>query len=131
MKSALFELIFKPVMVPMLGKRKRRERVSSPSDVTESPEDGDSPDLHSLFRQHFEANFKPLEDLRLPQAPQGNPMATPDPSEPNSDWEGLSDTDNDLVEVVEHAIPRSSTPELTKKDVKNFMVKASLSPLLC
>ena len=110
-------------MAPIIGKRKRRERVPSPSDVSASPKDDkDSPEVQSLFRQHFEANFEPLEEPHLPHPSRRDNVPDVDLHEQTSDWEGLSDSENDHVEVVDHAMPKPSMVELVKEDFKSFMV---------
>src|SRR6266480_4729196 len=86
----------------MLGKRKRDTIVIPRKSAEESqnkivPGNGDSQDL---FRQHFEARFKPLEEA-LTRVEK--PLLTCLDEDSGSEWDGIFDRDTrQTAEVIEH-----------------------------
>ena len=105
----------------MLGKRKRqsvdmsRRTREGDSDASDSPE----LDAQEIFRRHFEAQFKPLPEVKKPikyveELPE-------DESEEESEWGGITD-EEDGVQVVEHTDAQARTAAMSKEELKKFMV---------
>lgn len=115
------------VMAAILGKRKRRLHIDGP--VPLQPDDTVSAEqLQTLFRQHFEAKYKPLEPA--PYVKHANPVATATQTPSESDdpaWEGLDDDKaTRYVQVIEHTThPSSKNADVTKQELKAFMVRPS------
>lgn len=69
----------------MLGKRKRRGQVVAIESDERLKLDGkESSNLQTLFRQHFEASFEPLDELCLAPSKQEASEAQSDVTE--SEW---------------------------------------------
>ena len=110
----------------ILGKRKCRDLIAKP-DSTNAADHSTSTDadLQALFRQHFEAKFKPLPQAfqKASQQPQTTLIDSEEPSN-ESDWSGLSDGGNDnSVEVIEHTNSTGAKRiEVPRNEIKTFMV---------
>ncbi|KAL6713111.1 pre-rRNA processing and 40S ribosomal subunit assembly [Lecanora helva] len=112
-------------MTPILGRRRRRADLAG-DDIDSAGQDDDQERLHTLLQQHFEYTFEPLERVI-----DGNEiiekLETPDAaaqSESDSDWDGCSEDDERAVKVVHHSADLSSKSEVSRRDLKNFMVWA-------
>ncbi len=137
----------------MLGKRKREVAVAtrrSRNAEDEQPDPIASGSAHDIFRRYFEGAFEPL-----PESVTGTPSLQEDQEDDEdeeeeleddegdapearredtqeSDWEGLSDTEQrvPVVEVVEHRSvldEREEAAELQRLHYKAFMV-SDLNP---
>jgi hypothetical protein len=108
-------------MASMLGKRKRRTIEISKGDRDESGEsDASGLDVQEIFRRHFEAQFKPLPAAQKSLKPVAEESA--DESEEDSDWEGISDDEENAVQVVEHTEAQARAAAMSKEELKSFMV---------
>ena len=110
----------------VLGKRKRRDQITE-SDGTNATDHSPSTDanLQALFRQHFEAKFKPLPQVFQNALQQPQPYLIDSEELSNeSDWSGLSDGEDDNgVEVIEHTNSTGARRiEVPRDEVKTFMV---------
>jgi len=94
-------------------------------------------DAQEIFRRHFEAQFKPLPEMRL----KNQKVVVPEAEDDGEDWDGLSgDEDGDgedesgsddgededtvpTVDVVEHTAT-ITRPKMSKAELKAFMVPA-------
>lgn len=117
-------------MVPTLGKRKRRDQLADTNDNGDISTGGVTHDSSSLFRQYFEANFEPLEELKSSSA--RIEVAEPDDMDTahSSEWDGLSEGDNQRLEIVYHSRHSPAKTEVPKEELKTFMVGAAYSELL-
>jgi len=111
----------------MLGKRKRDTIVipresANESEVTIAPSDIETRDL---FRQYFEARFKPLEEALNSKSPAENPLLACLDEDSGSEWDGISDPDTlQVAEVIQHGASSSQTPVVSHKQArKEFMVR--------
>ena len=109
-------------MASMLGKRKRRAPEASKIELREESEESDASELDAqeIFRRHFEAQFKPL-----PAAQEPSKAAAEEPAEDSeeaSDWDGISDDEENGVQVVEHTEAHARTAAMSKEELKSFMV---------
>lgn len=87
-------------------------------------EDMEISELHKIFRKHFEAEFEPL--------PEARPVAITltEEEEPEDDdgdasaavWEGLSDEDKPVAELVQYNTSQTTMPEMTSEEYRTFMV---------
>ena len=113
-------------MASTLGKRKRRDELPDlDSNPGQSVHEDASSELQNLFRQHFEAAFEPLEDLKPLRAnPEKNLTASPD-SDLESDWEGFSEEEPERVEIVHHSNSHTSKADVSKEEFKTFMVRST------
>ena len=105
------------------GKKKRRSQLDDEAaEGGQLSDDIKDADLQALFRKHFETHFKPLPDthraLVLPvgDTEEGNE------GESMSDWEGLSDENEPVTELIQYTAPWTAKPELTREESKIFMV---------
>lgn len=114
----------------MVGKRKRETAVVSRSIKTKEASPPPANDAQDIFRKYFEAQFEPIEadvpsKRDAEQAESGDEHIDDDDdeiSEPDSDWDGVSESDEDnVVEVVEHK-DASFDDLMDKKARKAFMV---------
>lgn len=108
-------------MTTNLGKRKRHA-VEPEQDRRQSSEESDSiqEDAQAIFRRHFEAQFKPLPELkRVAKIVEEEPE---DDSEEDSEWDGISDEDGGSVQVVEHSDAQTRMAAMSKEQLKAFMV---------
>ena len=98
-------------------------------DRSRSPSPG-AIDAQELLRKHFEARFEPLEQIaptRHDEPDTSSGPVTEEEEEENSDWDGISNSDDDAVpEVVEHtdSYRRSRGDGMDKLARKEFMVRS-------
>ena len=103
-----------------LGKRKRRDQIGLSNSSADTSTDENAADLHACFRHHFEAKFKPLEDISLPI--KDVEAESPESTDLESDWEGLSDTeDNGGPQIVHHQIPQAVETGVPNNELRAFM----------
>ena len=108
-------------MATMLGKRKRQTGDITKREKEEHEEsDISGLDAQEIFRRHFEAQFKPLPVARKPSKLVAEELG--DESEEGSDWGGLSDDEENEVQVVEHTEAQARTAGMSKEELKSFMV---------
>ncbi|KAF3059442.1 hypothetical protein GL218_04463 [Daldinia childiae] len=122
-------------MAAVLGKRKSRAQKTEPSLSQE--------EAQAIFRQHFEAQFAPLDPSLTPSKPTH--IDEPEDLRSDSDdasedsWDGVSDSESELeldsdstphssstvevVEVVTHTskLPALSTDPLSKRESKAYL----------
>ena len=105
-----------------LGKRKRRDQIGlDNSSADTSTDENAAADLHARLRHHFEARFKPLEGISL--SINNVEAEVPEPTDLESDWEGLSDTeDNGGPQIIHHQISQAAEAELPNSELRAFMV---------
>lgn len=121
----------------MTVKRKSDISVVSRSKKTDDTSPSPPPpadNAQDIFRKYFEAQFAPL-DLPNPRA-TGNSNSEEyeeeygdsEGSEMDEQWDGVSEdeSDEDVVEVVEHTDTRAADDRMDKKAFKAFMV--SITP---
>ncbi|KAF2200844.1 hypothetical protein GQ43DRAFT_481198 [Delitschia confertaspora ATCC 74209] len=107
------------------GKRKRvsREellRDQSSPERSSSEEQSDTEDIQAIFRRAFEAKFKPIDVEPVKKAPKIVPQE--EEEEEESAWSGISDEEEDKVEVVEYVdTRRSEADRASKTEMKAFM----------
>jgi hypothetical protein len=115
----------------MVGKRKREAAVVSRSTKTKEASPPPANDAHDIFRKYFEAQFEPIE-ADVPSKRDAEESGSEDEdnieddediSEPDSNWDGVSDEsdEDNVVEVVEHK-DASFDGLMDKKARKAFMV---------
>jgi hypothetical protein len=109
-------------METTLGKRKRPVAEVTTNYRRKEREDSGSPELDAqeIFRQHFETQFKPLPAVQ--KAVKVVEEAPEDESEEESDWDGISDAEENAVQVVEHTETHSRIAAMSKEELKAFMV---------
>lgn len=120
----------------MVGKRKRDTSVVSRANKTvkASPSPPPADDAQDVFRKYFEAQFAPLD---LPDKPSTGGSKVEEESEEDDDnegsemdeqWDGVSEdeSDEDIVEVVEHTDIRATDDRMDKQAYKAFMVSKIL-----
>jgi hypothetical protein len=109
-------------MSTTLGKRNRRTpKATEGYQRAGSDESDDSGlDAQEIFRRHFEAQFKPLPVTQKPAKPVEEEVE--DESEDTSDWDGISDNEENVVQVVEHTDAKSRMAAMSKEELKSFMV---------
>nr|POE53844.1 uncharacterized protein c3f10.08c [Quercus suber] len=105
----------------ILGKRKRR--VSSRAVKNEEYDPSNDDDMRARFQKAFEAKFKPLPQLarpaNIPSAEELPPNVEDNDDE--SDWDGLSSAEEEIVEVINHHTDHDSNQEEQKREMKAFM----------
>ncbi|CZT08704.1 uncharacterized protein RAG0_13721 [Rhynchosporium agropyri] len=102
-----------------LGKRKRAVSQKKPARKPESEKsEAELPDAQEIFRRHFEAQFKPLPAVKKKIVVE--PMVE-DESEEDSDWYGISDVEQNGVQVIEHTDAESRMAAMSKEELKSFM----------
>ncbi|KAE8446699.1 hypothetical protein EG329_011743 [Mollisiaceae sp. DMI_Dod_QoI] len=109
-------------MAPTLGKRKRENETEILKRARKVSSEGlDSTELNAqeIFRRHFEAQFKPLPTVRKPT--KATEQLPEDQSEDESDWDGISDGDEEGVQVVEHTDTHARITAMSKEELKAFM----------
>lgn len=116
-------------MALMLGKRKRRKDLSD-QESSHSLEDADEINLDALqarLREHFEAQFAPLDELVPPNRSQAQVRGEDDSkSDVESDWRGISDDEGISPHVVEHQSTEARKGETPLGEFKSFMVWSHL-----
>ncbi|KAL9124365.1 MAG: hypothetical protein Q9217_006298 [Psora testacea] len=105
-------------MAPVLGKRKRRKRLTDDTSVFSPLPDCQA---QALLKQHFEATFEPLPVLEnvLSALPQNEDES--DQHLEGSDWEGISDGERDHAKLVQYTTSKSAKAEVSKNEMKAFM----------
>ncbi len=106
-------------MSTMLGKRKRREAGVEKENISNASDSSEF-DAQEIFRRHFEAQFKPLPAIKK-QAPIVEDASEDEPDD-ETDWDGISDDEEDGVQVVEHTDAQARTAGMNKEELKKFMV---------
>jgi hypothetical protein len=114
-------------MATMLGKRKRRNVEGIEDKRRQGSEDSGSLELDAqeIFRRHFEAQFKPLPVVQK-KTEEVLEEASEDESDKDSEWDGISEGEEDAVQVVEHIDSQPGMAVMSKEELKAFMV-----PILC
>ncbi|OJJ48835.1 hypothetical protein ASPZODRAFT_13573 [Penicilliopsis zonata CBS 506.65] len=123
----------------MIGKRKRDKSVVSRSTIEDS---SDSPSAstdaaHDVFRRYFEAKFQPLKPQSVQKAEPGEGMDDHlDESVTGSDWDGLSEGEEDEgedeedqgveVEVVDHTASYNTKDDLLDKKARKAFMSAKV-----
>ena len=104
-----------------LGKRKRRDQVGLSDPSADTRADENAADLHARFRHHFEAKFKPLEGISL--SIKNIETEVPESVDLESDWEGLTDTEDDGgPQIIHHQLSEAAEAEVPNKELRAFMV---------
>lgn len=111
-------------MAPTLGKRKRETADSSRKARIIESEESDTLELDAqeIFRRHFEAQFKPLPPIRKPTTVIE--QESEDVSEEESEWDGISEAGEGMVQVIEHT-DAQRIAAMSKEELKAFMVSCS------
>ncbi|KAI8941012.1 hypothetical protein NX059_002259 [Plenodomus lindquistii] len=113
-------------MAPHLGKRKRVTRAEleqpsrSPTPSSDSDDSG-AEDLQAAFRRAFEAKFKPLPSEPKKPKIEETPVREDEEEEDETDWSGISQGENDDVEVIEYTDTKRERDEAEKALKKAFM----------
>lgn len=111
-----------------LGKRKRRAPKEAVRAKSESEEPGEEElAAQEIFRRHFEAQFKPLPVVKKPKIVEEEKAGE---SEPDSEWDGLSEkeeVEDNGVQVVEHRDAQTQMAAMSKEELKAFMVGFDLA----
>jgi hypothetical protein len=118
-------------MATMLGKRKRDtvrvsktevgEQANECSAASDSESGLDELDAQEIFRRHFEAQYAPL--AASPKKPKVIQQVSEDESEDATDWEGISDEEEEKVQVIEHTDAQPRMAAMSKEELKSFMVR--------
>lgn len=113
-------------MALKLGKRKRREELID-EDVTPGQllDKNTASEMHNVLRRHFEAAFEPLADHYTLPAAATSIDADSSEAESGSDWDGISEGQSDSAEVIDHAKSSLSKAEVSKEELKTFMVSGN------
>ena len=118
-------------MAPLLGKRKRR---SAPVEVNNSAASSlaetDSQRLQELLRKNFEAAFEPLPNTEKATIPTDQNNEQSADEEEEMVWEGISDTEEQKADIVQHVNSRSTKSVVSREELKMFMVQWNLCFLL-
>jgi hypothetical protein len=79
-------------MTTMLGKRKRKapETKRKEREVSAESSEVDEEDAQAIFRRHFEAQFKPLPEVRRKAVKVVEEVEDENDEEDDDDWEGIS-----------------------------------------
>jgi hypothetical protein len=114
-------------MTVRLGKRKRPNGdairpASENSSNSDSENDQDQRRIQEIFRQHFEAKFKPLPTSQPDKTIEENEVELENSGE-EEEWSGLSSTEENGVLEVDHTNTSTSTTERDKDEWKSFMVR--------
>ena len=113
-------------MAPALGKRKPRYQFADVDLIHEPTADANHANLQALFQQHFESTFEPLPGS-LARPPLVDSVDTrPSDEEFESDWDGFSDHSEEYAETVHCATSAPSKADITKDELKTFMVRVQL-----
>jgi hypothetical protein len=114
-------------MAPTLGKRKRVTRAEleqpsrSPSPSSDASDSG-AEDLQAIFRRAFEAKFKPLPaEPKKPKIEKVEVEEKEEEDENESDWSGISDAEEDSVQVIEYKDARRTRDDTERAEMKAFM----------
>jgi hypothetical protein len=115
-------------MAPTLGKRKRVTRAEleqpsrSPSPSSDASDAGEE-DLQAIFQRAFEAKFKPLPaEPKKPKIEKVEVEEDDGADEEESDWSGISDAEEDSVQVIEYKdARRTRDDDAERAEMKAFM----------
>ena len=104
------------------GKRKRITVDCSKIDTGVATHGSDSSDIDVLeiFRRHFETQFEPLPIIKKTKHVVQEEEA--DEAEEESEWDGISETEETAVQVVRHTDAQSRMASMSKEELKVFMV---------
>jgi hypothetical protein len=113
-------------MTVRLGKRKKPNGdairpASEHSGDSDSENDQDQRRIQEIFRQHFEAKFKPLPTSQPDKTIEENEVELENSGE--EEWSGLSSTEENGVPEVDHTNTSTSTTERDKDEWRSFMVR--------
>lgn len=110
-------------MTLLLGKRKRRTDIDRNDNATCILSDNEaSGSLQALFRQHFEAQFKPLDIAHTPQSKHELEESHVRNNDSESDWEGLSDEERVETHFIQSSEANRQNFEISNDEFKSFMV---------
>ncbi|KAL2074866.1 hypothetical protein VTL71DRAFT_8645 [Oculimacula yallundae] len=102
-----------------LGKRKRATPQKQPAHREESEGSGlEELDAQEIFRRHFEAQFQPIPVVKREIIVE---EVAEEDSEEESDWDGISDTEENGVQVIEHTDAESRMAAMSKEELRSFM----------
>lgn len=97
-----------------------------------SHNEADEEAARAVFQKHFEAQFAPLPepvqavtDDRSDEEEDGSEDGGEDEDE---EWGGISDDEEEAVEVVDHTSKEASSSTMGKRELKDFMVRATQLP---
>ena len=109
-----------------LGKRKRRDQIGLSDSSADTSTDENAADLQARLRHHFEAEFEPLEGIAL--SIKNVEAEAPESTDLESEWEGLSDVDDDEgPQIIHHQISRAAENEAPSSELRAFMACSYLS----
>ena len=120
-------------MTSYLGKRKRRHDIDVEDDLILSKDGIDrSIQYQYLLKFHFETTFDPLPEYKHPQRlDESFAEITDGESECTTDWEGLSENESNVVEIVQHDTAEADKATASRKELRTFMVAdPSMHPFL-
>lgn len=121
-------------MSAMLGKRKRdtvrvsKKQIESQNEQPSSESESEALDAQEIFRRHFEAQFAPLPVVAKKgkvgkvEAEEESEEGSEGELEGESDWDGISEEEDNGVQVVEHTDAQSRMAAMSKEELKSFMV---------
>jgi hypothetical protein len=107
------------------GKRKRvgNTQWRSKNDAYPSSSDTDDHDrIQEIFRQHFEAKFKPLPESKPQGSTQLEDESEEDENIEEEEWLGCSSDGDDAVIEIDYTNTFDSVPHGGKNEYKAFMV---------
>lgn len=117
-------------MASALGKRKRRDQITDLDVDHVSTPDDNSANLQAFFRQHFESTFEPLPGSVTPpslvHSIEHSIETQQSDGEPESDWNGFSDHDEECAETVLCTSSAPSKADISKDEFRTFMVGAQI-----
>ncbi len=110
----------------MIGKRKRETQVIARAEEVSSSNAGQTQD-RDIFRQYFEIQFEPLQEVSTAEdgwSGSGDKFDASSDAASLSDWNGLSDAESiPPVEIIEYGEKMESTNSGGEEQhVKAFMV---------
>lgn len=111
-------------MSQVLGKRKRRRAAEAEEKNNNGDEAGDAVDFQALLRKHFESRFEPLETTATPASEiiAAKPAQSDDEADEGSDWTGLSEDGDPVVEIIVHDNSHQAA-KLSGAELRAFMVR--------
>ncbi len=104
----------------MLGKRKRPATRPVEKEAEETRLETPELDAQEIFRRHFESQFKPLPPAK--KKPRVVEEVLEDKSEEESDWDGISEGEEEGVQVIEHTDSQTRMAAMSKEELRAFMV---------
>jgi hypothetical protein len=116
-------------MATTLGKRKRKtvETLNNVKGGRKDPAGSYDEDAQEIFRRHFEAQFKPLPMVK--KVVKVVEELTEIQLDDESEWGGISEEDEDSVQVIEHTDAEMQMASMSKEQLKSFMVLPSQKSL--